>query len=165
MKQGAIGAVLVAVLGAAPAAAQEDAWAGYLDYAYVYTSAESDALQARLNEYAGEAGTSLERYVAERFEAVPETGGPADEARLRRQAVAHLLDYLARGEPDSLEKSVDAVRRLEDRLGRHENRYWYHYVLAHRALEKGRHFDFVGEVLDLWREVVVPLEGPYETLQ
>ena len=63
------------------------------------------------------------------------------------------------------ERSVDAVRGLSDRLGRHENRYWYHYILAHRALEKGRHHDFVGELLDLWLGVVVPLESPYETLQ
>ncbi len=165
MKQGAIWIAALFAAGAAPAGADEDAWAGYLDYAYVYTSAESDALRARLAEYGAEAGTSLERYVTEHFEAVPETDAPADEARVRREAVAHLLDYLARGEPESLEKSVDTVRKLEGRLGRHENRYWYHYVLAHRALEKGRRFDFVGEVLELWREVVVPLEGPYETLQ
>ena len=59
---------------------------------------------------------------------------------------------------------MKAARGLEESLGRHENRYWYHYVLAHRALEKGQHYDFVGEVLDLWLDVVVPLEGPYESL-
>ena len=83
----------------------------------------------------------------------------------RRLAIAHLLQYLASGEPDELEASVTAVRTLEGRLGRHENRYWYHYILAHRALEKGHRFDFVGDVLSLWLGVVVPLESPYETLE
>jgi hypothetical protein len=167
MRQGVLFGVLlaVAVAVAAPARSAEDAWAGYLDYAYVYASAESEALRARLAEYGREAGMSLDRYITERFEAVPRTDGPLDEARVRREAVAHLLDYLSSGEPDALGRSVEVVRELEGRLGRHENRYWYHYVLAHRALEKGRRFDFVGELLDLWREVVVPLEGPYETLQ
>ncbi len=166
MKQGALFGVLLVSLVAGPAnGAEDDVWSGYLDFAYVYSSAESDALRTRLAEYGREAGTTLERYITERFEAAAKVEGPLDEARVRREAIAHLLDYLARGEPDSLERSVEAVRQLEDRLGRHENRYWYHYVLAHRALEKGRRFDFVGELLDLWREVVVPLEGTYETLQ
>jgi hypothetical protein len=83
----------------------------------------------------------------------------------RRLAIAHLLQYLASGEPDELEASVTAARKLEGRLGRHENRYWYYYILAHRALEKGHRFDFVGDVLSLWLGVVVPLESPYETLE
>jgi hypothetical protein len=167
MRQGAlwIAAALLAVCAPARADGTDDAWAGYLDYAYVYSSADSAALRQRLAEYGREAGKPLERYIAE-LQAEPPRAAP-DEARLRRSAIAHLLDYLARGEPESLERSVDAVRELQDEgmLGRHENRYWYHYVLAHRALEKGRRFDFVGELLDLWRNVVVPLEAPYETLQ
>ena len=92
-------------------------------------------------------------------------GATRDEAWTRRQAIAYLLDYLARGEPESLEKSVAAVRELEGQLGRFENRYWHHYVLAHRALEKGQRYDFVGEVLDLWLDVVVPIEAPYASLK
>jgi hypothetical protein len=149
--------------GVAARAEESPAWSAYLDYAYVYSSAEPEALRARLEEYGREAGVSLEDYIAEHFE------GPGsqdfDERALRRKAIAYLLHYLAFGEPDSLEASVDTVRQLEDRLGRHENRYWYHYVLAHRALEEGQRFDFVGEMLDLWLHVVVPLEAPYETLQ
>jgi hypothetical protein len=168
MKQGALFAALFALAVAAPARgteAGEDAWAGYLDYAYVYSSADSEALRARLAEYGQEAGLPLERYITERFEAAPREDGPLDEVRVRREAVAQLLAYLASGEPERLERSAQVVRELEPRLGRHENRYWYHYILAHRALEKGRQFDFVGELLDLWRQVVVPLEGPYETLR
>ena len=36
--------------------------------------------------------------------------------------------------------------------------------MAHRALEQGQPHDFVGEILELWLHVVVPLEGPYESL-
>lgn len=146
-------------------AAEPDPWEAYLDYAYVYSSADAPELRARLAEYGREAGRPLDRFVTERYEAAARSDGPLDEVAVRREAIAHLLLYLARGEPEELEKSVDVVERLEDRLGRHENRYWYRYVRAHRALEKGRRFDFVGEVLDLWLEVVVPLETPYETLQ
>ncbi len=159
----ALGVALV--LAGAARAEGDDRWAGYLDYAYVYSSAEPEALRVRLEGYGREAGIQLERYITEEFEARPASDGPIDEARARRKAVAYLLDYLARAEPESLERSVDAIRELRDRLGRHENRYWYHYILAHRALEKGRHHDFVGELLELWLAVVVPLESPYETLQ
>ncbi len=140
----------------------EDVWDSYLDYAYVYSSAEPDALKERLAQYGSEAGIDFDEWLRERRSIpIDETDAPA----IRRFAVALLLDYLARGEPNSLERSVDTIRMLEDRLGRHENRYWYRYILSHRALEKGRRFDFVGEVLDLWLEVIVPLESPYEALQ
>jgi len=160
--------LLAAVLPALPARAQNgaDVWASYLDWAYVYSSADSEALSKRLAEYGREAGMSLESFIAEHYGgARVHDDAPPDEAAVRREAVAYLLDYLARGEPDSLERSVKTIRELEGRLGRHENHYWYHYVLAHRALEKGHPHDFVAEVLDLWLSVVVPLEGPYESLE
>ncbi|MGI9590476.1 MAG: hypothetical protein ACR2P8_03830 [Myxococcota bacterium] len=139
-----------------------DVWASYLDYAYVYSSAEPQALQERLAQYGKEAGIEFDAYLREqRIKPLDET----DVAGIRRHAIALLLDYLSRGEPTSLDASVDTIRMLEERLGRHENRYWYRYILSHRALEKGRRFDFVGEVLDLWLEVVVPLESPHEALQ
>jgi hypothetical protein len=149
----------------AGAEAETDAWAGYLDFAYVYSSAEPAALAARLKEYGRETHMSLEDYTTRRLESASAEGDDADEVVARRLAISHLLQYLASGDPDQLEASVTAVRTLEGRLGRHENRYWYHYILAHRALEKGHRFDFVGDVLSLWLGVVVPLESPYETLE
>ncbi len=160
---------LLAALVAGRASAQDepeaDAWAGYLDFAYVYSSAEPEALAARLREYGRETHMSLQDYVTRRLEAGAGEDDDADEVLARRLAIAHLLQYLASGEPDELEASVTAVRKLEGRLGRHENRYWYYYILAHRALEKGHRFDFVGDVLSLWLGVGVPLESPYETLE
>jgi len=158
-------ATLVGGRASAEAGAEADAWAGYLDFAYVYSSAEPEALAARLREYGRETHSSLADYITRHLEPADATGGDADEVIARRLAIARLLQYLASGEPDQLEASVRAVRTLEGRLGRHENRYWYHYILAHRALEKGHRFDFVGDVLSLWLGVVVPLESPYETLE
>lgn len=155
---------LLLAAGALPARAENaaDVWASYLDYAYVYSSAEPEALSQRLAQYGQEAGMSFEDYLAERRAVeIDESDAPA----VRRFAIALLLDYLARGEPASLDESVETIRKLRDRLGRHENRYWYRYILAHRALEKGRRYDFVGEMMDLWLQVVVPLESPYEALQ
>jgi len=162
MRRGPLCALLTLLLWTAGAAAES--WPAYLDYAYVYSSAEPDALRSRLAQYGSEAGIKLEDYAAKEF-------GPGalvddqDETRLRRAAIAQLLIYLSSGDTDALDESVDTIRRLEDRLSRHENRYWYHYILAQRALESGQRFDFVGELLDLWLYVIVPLESPYETLQ
>lgn len=163
-----LGVVCAAVaLAAAPALAEGNPWDGYLDYAYVYSSADAAALKARLAQYGKEAGVPLDRYLTEQFETVVDDGkpGPDDELRIRRQAIAHLLLYLANSDPDQLDKSVETIDQLEDQLGRHENNYWYHYIHAHHALELGRQHDFVGHVLDLWQKVVVPLEEPYQTMQ
>jgi hypothetical protein len=148
---------------ATPVAA--DSWPAYLDYAYVYSSADAESLRARLDEYGREAGIPLADYTAKQFGAGALEGDGGDEATLRRAAIAHLLLYLAHGDPEALDQSVDTIRELEGRLTRHEDRYWYHYILAQRALESGQRFDFVGELLDLWLHVVVPLEAPYETLR
>ena len=48
---GGVGSALVAP---APVEAETDAWSGYLDYAYVYSSAEPEALAARLRDYGNE---------------------------------------------------------------------------------------------------------------
>ena len=161
-------AVLLFALGAGPALAgtESPTWSAYLDYAYVYSSADSTALQARLEEYGSEAGISLQSYISEYFETlVPGESDALDESTLRRKAIAYLLDYLSRGAPASLDKSEALIRQLKGRLGRRENRYWYHYIRAHFALEKGYADDFVEEMLDLWVGAVVPLEGAYETLE
>ncbi len=159
-------AVFLFLFAGWPAASQEAAsWDAYLDYAYVFSSAEPAMLRARLEEYAREVGAPLDAHVSRRLLPIAAQNGPEDEQRTRRRAVAHLLLHLADGSRDSLAKSVEAVRLLEPKLGRHENRYWYHYVLAHEALERGRQHDFTGHVLDLWLKAVVPLETPYETLK
>ncbi len=145
--------------------AEESPWSGYLDYAYVYSSADADALRARLDEYGAEAGIRLEDHVRVAFGARAIAAAVDPETQQRRAAIAHLLLYLASGDPARLEESVDAMSKLSRHLDRHENRYWHHYVLAHRALERDQRFDFVGEMLDLWLHVIVPLEAPYDTLR
>jgi hypothetical protein len=159
-------ALLLLLLGGLPAAAQEEVtWDAYLDYAFVFSSAEPAALRQRLEQYEKEVGVPLDRHLAQRLAPVAAQAGPEDDQRIRRRAIAHLLLYLADGKATSLVKSVEAAQRLEPKLGRHENRYWYHYVLAHDALERGRQHDFSGHVLDLWLKAIVPLETPYETLK
>ena len=155
--------LLLSLCFAGPATAE--GWPGYLDYAYVYSSADAEALRTRLKEYGRDAGISLDNYAAKQFGPGALEDAAVDENTVRRAAIAHLLLYLASGEPQSLESSVDAIRQLEDRLNRHENRYWYHYILAQYAMERGQRFDFVAELLDLWLHVVVPLEAPFDTLQ
>ncbi len=146
-------------------AAGSDPWAGYLDFAYVYSSAEPQALRARLGEYAREAGRPLDQYLRDELGAFPTLAEADAETVTRRRAVAELLLYLANGDGGALQRSTQAVRALGSKLGRHENRYWFHYVLAHGALEKGDRREFVKQVLDLWMQVVVPLESPYATLE
>jgi len=148
-----------------PAAAAESPWSGYLDYAYVYSSAEPEALRARLAQYGGEAGIRLEDYVSVALGSGAADAASDPDAVVRRAAIARLLLYLASGDSEQLDRSVDAVEDLSGRLDRNENRYWYHYILAHRALERGQRFDFVGELLELWLHVIVPLETPYDTLE
>jgi hypothetical protein len=151
--------------GSAGADADIDVWSSYLDYAYVFTSAEPEALAERLDGYGREAGMTLAQYAHEQFEVTSSANADSPaETRMRRKAIAYLLLYLTEGNPDHLDTSTETARGLRNSLERHENRYWYHYILAHRAMEKGRHFDFVGELLDLWLRVVAPLETPYETL-
>ena len=165
MKIAAACTVFLFALGSGAASAENELeiWDGYLDYAYVYSSADSQTLKQRLAQYGNDAGSTLEQFIVERFETQPE--GQPEEDTARRKAVAYLLDYLANQNAESLEKSVEAIRTLEPRLNRHENRYWYHYILAHHALEKGQHLEFVEEVLSLWSGAVVPLENHFETLR
>ena len=142
-----------------------EVWEGYLDYAYVYSSADAETLALRLEAYGEDAGSTLDEFIIESFETAPDQGQPLLDTAARRKAVAYLLDYLAKRDPESLKTSVETIRTLDPRLSRHENRYWYHYILAHQALEDGQHVGFVDHVLHLWRGVVVPLETPYETLR
>ena len=154
------------LLLAGPAlAAEQVSWDQYLDYAYVYSSAEQAALKARLAQYANDAGMPLDKYIAARLMPMSKQSGPEPQERIRRRAVAHLLLYLSEGKNGELEEAAEAANALKPYLGRHENAYWHHYILAHDSLERGRPYDFVGHVLDLWLTSVVPLETPYETLK
>jgi hypothetical protein len=157
-------------LAGAPSASRAQAidtshWDAYLDYAYVYSSAEPSALEERLGEYGREAGMTLSDYVGIQSRALRSDTGSHDERLQRRVAVAHLLRYLAEREPRHLDQAVETIASFRDQRGRHENLYWYHYIHAHRALEKGHAGDFTRSVLALWSDVVVPLESPYDTLQ
>jgi hypothetical protein len=161
---------LFCLVAAAPAMAEAagidtELWDGYLDYAYVYASADADALRARLDQYGGEAGMSLDDYVALHQAELRGDWSMTDDDGRRRIAVASLLQYLATRETEALKRSVDASSSFQDSAGRHEQLYWFHYIQAHRALEKGNATEFSRHVLRLWNEVVVPLESPYETLQ
>lgn len=141
-------------------ASEGDTWAGYLDYAYVYSSAEPEALTQRLDEYAAEAGSTLDDYILESL-----SGQTLSEREQRRRAIAHLLQYLSAGDTRALRKSVRDIRAFQDRLDRHETRYWYYYILSHDALERGDADLLVDRVFNLWRTVILELEAPYETLR
>jgi hypothetical protein len=164
MRQGLAAWLLALACAGTALGAETDPWAGYLDFAYVYSSAEPPALRARLAGYAREAGRSLPSYLREDLGTFASLSESDAETVARRRAVAELLLYLAEGDTAALERSAEAARALGPRLGRHENRYWYHYVLAHGALEQGDRREFVKQVLDLWLHVIVPLESPYATL-
>jgi len=154
----------IVVLASAATANSNASWEDYLDYAYVFSSSDADALDARLDGYASEIGISLDAWVKRSLEDLEAKGGE-ENAQTRRRATAQLLQYLATRESKYLDRSVDTVDVFADKNSRHEDRYWYHYVHAHRALERGSDNDFVRHVLGLWMDVVVPLESPFETLQ
>ena len=162
----------VACLGIAlamPSIAQAEVdpskWEGYIDYAYVYSSADAKSLGQRLKQYGRESGLTLEEFLYEAYEAKREDGEGLDEPAVRRLAIGYFLMYLANRDVDYLDKAVDTIEPFEEQEGRHENSYWYHYINAHRALEKGHPADFVKHNLDLWLQVVVPLESAYDTLE
>ncbi len=158
-------ALLCAAAPALAAGPDTSIWDGYLDYAYVYSSADANTLSARIEQYANEAGMTLPEYISVQTQAGRLSLDDLDDDTRRRVAIAYLLRYLGEREPKALEHAVEAIAPLADQTGRHENQYWSHYINAHRALEKGNASDFTNEVLGLWLDVVVPLESPYDTLQ
>jgi len=157
-------AILVPFASQARAAVGGASWDDYLDFAYVYSSSDAEALDARLSGYSAEIGLTLGDYVQRTLEDREAKSGE-DSSHTRRRAIAQLLQYLSTREPEYLDKSVDTIDVFADPNSRREDRYWYHYVHAHRALERGSDTDFVRHVLGLWMDVVVPLESPFETLQ
>ena len=154
----------VAILVApAAASAAEATWKDYLDHAYVYSSADESDLRMLLDRTTATVGRSLAEYHAETFPALEARRSPISEVQLRRKAIAELLLYRTGDRPDGLAAAVDTIGALGDRLDRHENRYWYHTIHAHQALQSGDAEAFVDQVLSLWLEVVTPLEVPFET--
>ncbi len=154
----------LSLVWAGPANAEDsERWNDYLDFAYVYSSADADALRARLDQYGSEAGASLADFILERYE-VGEIDRH-DHTAVRRKAIAYLLQYLANRDIEALEESVDAIEAFKGHRGRYENLYWYRYIMAHSAIERGNPDDFVEHMLDLWIEVVAPIESAYESLE
>ncbi len=144
--------------------AEPSKWESYLDYAYVYSSADPKSLAQRVAQYGREAGLTLEEHLYDSYESYREEGEGLDEPSIRRLAIGYFLLYLVDRNLEYLDKAVDVIEPFESQEGRHENAYWYHYIMAHRAMEKGKSSHFVRHNLDLWLDVVVPLESAYETL-
>ncbi len=152
-------------LPAAASSAEPEAWGDYLDYAYVYTSADPEPLAARLDEYTEDTGITLDTYI-ENFLSDPlEPDAPVDESMLRRTAIAHLLQYLASRDPALIDRAAQYATQLSEKSDSYESRYWRHYISAHHAMERGNASAFVNATLDLWLDVVVPLEAPFDTLE
>lgn len=151
--------------GPAGAAGQPEAWGDYLDYAYVYTSADPEPLAERIAEYTKETGITLDEYVANFLSDPLEPTAPVDESTLRRTAIAHLLQYLSSRDPAQIDRAAEFATRLSEKSASYESRYWRHYIAAHHAMERGNASAFVNSTLDLWLDVVVPLETPFDTLE
>ena len=144
-------------------ATEPDRWDDYLDFAYIYSSADAASLRERLDQYGQNASLSLSDLILSRYE-VSEID-TLDQRAVRRKAIAYLLQYLANRDVAALEKSVDTIDAFEGQRGRHENLYWYRYIMAHGAIERGDANEFVRHILDIWLEVVTPLESAYESLE
>jgi len=169
---GSVFGVVALVATALPLTAwaeRPEVWEGYLDYAYVYSSADAENLAARLDEYGGDAGSSLDAYIARHIESDAAARQDRDSASQqvfdRREATAWLLIYLARDDAGALAKSVAAAERLLGHLEKAENRYWFHYVGAHAALEAGKPAAFSKQLYALWLHAVAPLESHYASLE
>ena len=121
----------LAVASSARAAdgAADACWTGYLDYAYVYSSAEPRALRARLDRYAQHCGVALSDYIAEEIEKRashdPHLGAQAQ----RRRAIAHLLQYLSSDDPLELSAATPSIGHGQSPLDHRAHRYLYHSIL------------------------------------
>jgi hypothetical protein len=153
----------MALAFALAASADEARWEDYLDHAYVYSAADKEDLRALIERAERTVGTRLTEYHAETFARRAGSPVPKSELEIRRKAIAELLLYRTGDLPNGLELAAATIKGLEDRLDRHENRYWYHTIHAHQALSSGDASAFVDEVLALWLSVITPLEVPFET--
>lgn len=164
------GSILLAVVSAwavlvmpASTTAAEATWNDYIDHAYVYSAADVQDLRTLLDRTTAVVGRSLAEYHAETFPALAARKTAMTEADLRRKAIAELLLYRVGDRPDGIQDAVLTFAALENRLDRHENRYWFHTIHAHQALQSGDADAFVDQILSIWLEVVSPLEVPFET--
>ena len=153
----------VAFVMPATAGASDATWNEYLDHAYVFSAADVEDLRSLLGRTTVTLGQSLAEFHAETFPALAARSTPMSELQIRRKAIAELLLHRTGDAPDGLENAMVTVERLRDRLDRHENRYWYHTIHAHSALQAGDAESFVDQILTLWLEVITPLEVPFET--
>ncbi|MEZ4334538.1 MAG: hypothetical protein R3F35_22515 [Myxococcota bacterium] len=162
-----LGFVLLASIAiAAPvssARADEARWEDYLDHAYVYSAADIDDLRGLIARAETTVGTRLADHLAETLARRAARGESLSELELRRKAIAELLLYRSGQLANGLELAAATIENLSDRLDRHENRYWFHTIHAHRALAAGDASAFVDEILSLWLAVITPLEVPFET--
>ena len=157
----AFATTVASALGAS--AAEGPSWDDYLDHAYVYSAADTTDLRTLIDRAEQAVGTRLADYHAETF-AVRSARAPIQsELEIRRKAIAELLLYRTGELANGLELATATIDGLQDRLDRHENRYWYHTIHAHRALAAGDASAFVDQVLALWLSVITPLEVPFET--
>ncbi|HEB90796.1 MAG TPA: hypothetical protein ENI85_14580 [Deltaproteobacteria bacterium] len=161
VQAGALATLLL--LSPGPAPATEATWNDYLDHAYVYAAADVEDLRSLLRRATGVIGRSLAEYHAEVFPVLSARNQPMSEASIRRKAIAELLLFRTGELPGGLSAAVDTIDSLEDRLDRHENRYWFHVIHANAALQSGDAEAFVDQILGLWLEVITPLEVPFET--
>ena len=158
----AITAALIA-LPLVASASPEATWNDYLDHAYVYSAADVDDLRSLLDRTTVVVGRNLSEYHAETFPALAAKKKSLSESELRRKAIAELLLHRIGERASGLDDALETVSALENRLDRHENRYWFHTIHAHQALATGDAEGFVDQILSLWLEVVTPLEVPFET--
>ena len=155
------------VIGASEARAEKgiepQRWADYLDFAYVYTSADSESLSTRLDQYGAEAGISLDDYLAGYLGSESQHSSGLGDEQIRRKAIGFLLQYLATPDPTLIDRSAETISKLWGDSPTLEDRYWYHYIQAHRAMEKLNATEFVRQNLEMWTEVVVPMESMFDT--
>ena len=157
----AFATTVASALGAS--AAEGPSWDDYLDHAYVYSAADTTDLRTLIDRAEQAVGTRLADYHAETFAVRPARAPIQSELEIRRKAIAELLLYRTGELANGLELATATIDGLQDRLDRHENRYWYHTIHAHRALAAGDASAFVDQVLALWLSVITPLEVPFET--
>ena len=110
-----LGVVLILSFSSAPAVAgqiEPSRWADYLDFAYVYSSADAKTLEDRLAQYGREAGISLEDYMVGYLGSESGDSVGLGDDKIRRQAVGFLLMYLVRRDSKLIDRSSNAIRKL-----------------------------------------------------